>query len=92
MFFECDGLQHFQPISRFGGEERFKKQLDRDYRKNQIFKDKYNGCRLIRIYNEEIIHEKINIIFDSSTTIEMLAKNFKNIFVIENGQILLQKR
>ncbi len=44
---EYDGVQHFEPVKYFGGEERFVKNKYRDEIKNQFaFK---NGIRLIRI-------------------------------------------
>jgi hypothetical protein len=91
IIFECDGLQHFQPVKLFGGDETFKVQIERDYAKNQTVKDNYHGNRFIRIFSDEIINDKVDLIFNSSTTIEMLDKNFKNIFVIENGKVILQK-
>lgn len=44
---EYDGIQHFQPIERMGGEKEFKALKDRDEIKNQYCKEKNIG--LIRI-------------------------------------------
>lgn len=44
---ECDGQQHFNPVSVFGGKEAFRKQQQNDEIKNQYCKD--NNITLIRI-------------------------------------------
>lgn len=33
---ECQGEQHFKPIKHFGGEERFKKVIERDNKKLKL--------------------------------------------------------
>ncbi|WCS68334.1 hypothetical protein Goe21_02240 [Bacillus phage vB_BsuM-Goe21] len=69
---EFDGIQHFKPVKRFGGEERFKIQQKRDSIKNQFCKE--NEIRLIRIPYFKI--KNISLILSnllevtSSTTIE----------------------
>ena len=50
---EYQGLQHFQPIEFFGGEESFKKVVERDKRKMDLCRK--NNVQLIYYnYNEEI--------------------------------------
>lgn len=44
---EYDGIQHFQPVELFGGEEQFKIQQERDVYKNQWCKE--NNIPLIRV-------------------------------------------
>jgi very-short-patch-repair endonuclease len=44
---EYDGLQHYEPVKRFGGEEKFKTQKIYDEIKNKYCKD--NGIKMIRI-------------------------------------------
>ena len=44
---EYDGLQHYEPVERFGGEETFKKTQIYDEIKNKYCKD--NGIKMIRI-------------------------------------------
>jgi very-short-patch-repair endonuclease len=44
---EYDGLQHYKPVKRFGGEETFKKTQIYDEIKNKYCKD--NGIKMIRI-------------------------------------------
>lgn len=39
MAIECQGIQHFKVVSHFGGEETFRKQLERDKRKKRICKE-----------------------------------------------------
>ena len=48
---EFDGIQHFEPIKRFGGEKEFKNNQERDNCKNIWCKE--NNIKLIRIkYNQ----------------------------------------
>lgn len=55
---EYDGIQHFQPINFFGGEENFQKGQLRDKIKNNYCIE--NNIKLIRIkYDEEITLERI---------------------------------
>lgn len=86
---ECDGDQHFRSVKLFGGDEQFKIQLEHDYYKNLTVMNK--NKRLIRIYSKEITSEKIDLIFNSSTTNEMLSEIFKNILIIDEGNIVLKK-
>ena len=44
---EYDGIQHFEPIERFGGKEEFSRTKIRDNIKTQYCKD--NNIKLIRI-------------------------------------------
>lgn len=47
---ECQGRQHFEPVTAFGGEEEFKKILERDTRKSSLCEE--NDVKLI-LYSEE---------------------------------------
>lgn len=49
---ECQGLQHFMPISFFGGDEGFEKMLQRDKRKKELC-DEHN-IKLIYFSHENI--------------------------------------
>lgn len=52
-FIEYNGKQHYEPIEYFGGEERFKKQVERDNDLRQYCKD--NNIRLLEIkYTEDL--------------------------------------
>lgn len=61
---EYDGEQHFRPIKYFGGEQQFKKTVERDKIKNNYCHD--NNIKLIRIlytdYNniERILKKELN--------------------------------
>ena len=44
---EYQGRQHFEPIEFFGGEEAFKKNIERDKRKRELCKK--NSCHLIEV-------------------------------------------
>lgn len=61
---ECQGEQHFKPIKFFGGEEKFKKTIERDKRKKNICEE--NGVKLYyyanKKYTDDIITEKEKII------------------------------
>ena len=58
---EYQGDQHYYPIEFFGGEESFKKNKNRDEKKNKLCKD--NNCHLIYVnpdYNLDDILNEIN--------------------------------
>jgi len=63
VYIEYDGVQHFEPVAHFGGEEAFQCTQERDAIKDQYCKD--NNIRLIRIsykdYDriEEILTEEL---------------------------------
>ena len=42
---ECQGIQHFEPVDIFGGEESFKKTIERDRLKKALSEE--NGIKLI---------------------------------------------
>ena len=62
---EYDGIQHFEPIKAFGGEEKFKLTQKRDKIKEQYCKD--NNIHLIRIRYDEDIIQKIEEFFKQPT-------------------------
>jgi predicted nucleic acid-binding Zn-ribbon protein len=65
LYAEYDGIQHFSPVDKFGGEEAFKKQVIRDKEKNEYCKA--NNLKLIRIpYYENYQLKLIEAIFDVS--------------------------
>lgn len=53
---EYQGKQHFEPVEYFGGEEHFKKQIERDELKRQL--SKKNKVKLVYITYKEIVDEK----------------------------------
>lgn len=57
---EYDGLQHFQPLVMFGGEEEFKKVQIKDKIKTEYCKS--NNIKLIRISYKEDIIEKLKLL------------------------------
>ena len=65
---EYNGIQHYQPIDCFGGEEAFNKGQHRDKRKVQLCKD--NNCTLYIIRYDDVnydrIREDINNILNSN--------------------------
>ncbi len=59
---EYQGLQHYQPVEFFGGEQAFKLTKERDARKKQLCLD--NGCHLIYVkkgYDLNKVLESIKI-------------------------------
>jgi hypothetical protein len=59
---EYDGIQHFKPISIFGGSEEFEKTKIRDEIKNKYCLE--NSIKLYRISYEDDIKESLNLIFN----------------------------
>lgn len=58
---EYQGIQHYKPIERFGGEEHFKIQKANDRKKKKICKD--HGVQLVEwSYQEVITEENLKII------------------------------
>lgn len=70
---ECQGGQHFSPCSIFGGEERFKLQIERDLRKKQLCEE--NGVKLL-YYTNVKIPDDFNL-YHVETDIEKLLKNIQ---------------
>jgi hypothetical protein len=63
---EYQGLQHYEPVDFFGGEESFKKGKERDLKKKKRFKE--NNSILIEVskgYNINELFKKINVIINS---------------------------
>lgn len=71
---EYQGLQHFIPISWFGGEKSFNKILERDRRKLSICKDNdikllyYSECNIPKDFNE------YNVISDKEELFKLIEK------------------
>jgi hypothetical protein len=57
---EYDGIQHFQPVSYWGGVNRYENQIISDNIKNQYCKD--NNIKLIRIRYDENIEQKLSFL------------------------------
>lgn len=57
-FIEYNGIQHYQPVERFGGQSIFEKQVERDEYVRRYCKD--NNIRLLEINYKENIQEKLN--------------------------------
>lgn len=54
---ECQGEQHFRPVGQFGGEEGFRKTVERDERKARLCEE--NGIRLFYIRYDESLRERL---------------------------------
>ena len=61
---ECQGRQHFMPISKFGGKKGFEYSLKRDGKKKKFCID--NNIKLLyyadKNYNDEIITDKNKLV------------------------------
>ena len=60
-FIEINGIQHYEPVEYFGGEERFKRRQEYDYLKEEFCK-KNNYPYLIVKYDE--LHNLKYLIYD----------------------------
>jgi hypothetical protein len=61
---EYQGIQHYEPVKLFGGEEKFKIQQKRDKIKMEYCQN--NNIPLIIIKYDESIVDKLNLLFDVS--------------------------
>ena len=61
MCIEYDGEQHFKPISKFGGEDKYLIRLKLDEIKNLWCQN--SNIKLLRISYKESILDKLNSIF-----------------------------
>ena len=65
MFIEYQGVQHDRPVGYFGGEEKFKKQIEHDTRKREFAE--FNNINLLEIWYydykniERILKEQLDI-------------------------------
>lgn len=69
---ECQGLQHFKPVTVFGGVKGFSKQQERDNRKVQLCKE--NDIRILYFTHEKIVDDKGQYITTSSDLISEIKK------------------
>jgi very-short-patch-repair endonuclease/predicted Zn-ribbon and HTH transcriptional regulator len=60
---EYDGIQHYEPVSRFGGNKSYNRVLINDSIKNNWCKE--NGINLIRIRHNEDIKDKLTDLLKS---------------------------
>jgi very-short-patch-repair endonuclease len=72
---EFDGIQHFEPVEYFGGEETFLKQRENDSLKNIYCSN--NGINLLRIHYEDM--EEIEYLLE----VVFISKPFgENIYIL----------
>lgn len=67
---EFDGLQHFEPVEFFGGEEKFKIQQRNDLYKNMFCEE--NGWSLLRIHYKDAGEAEELISFACAGPLRML--------------------
>lgn len=73
MAIECQGEQHFRKINRFGGEEKFAKDIFRDELKyNKCIN---NGVKIIYIIPDKKINKNINRIYSNTEVLKIKDKN-----------------
>ena len=68
MCIEYDGLQHFEPIEFFGGEDGFKKRQYNDSIKTAYCKS--NGIQLLRIRYDQNVKEVLDTFFNNTKLIK----------------------
>ena len=68
---ECQGLQHFEPVEHFGGEDGFKQTLERDKRKFK--KCQKNGIKVLYYSNLGIEYP-----YDVFEDVDLLFEEIKN--------------
>ena len=69
---ECQGLQHFEPFEFFGGEEKFKQQVERDKLKKQLCDE--HGIKLL-YYSNLGIDYPYEVFEDKEKLLEEIKKN-----------------
>jgi rubrerythrin len=72
---ECQGIQHFQPIKQFGGEESFQKTLERDKKKQ--FLCETNNVQLLYFGDKK--HNE-NIITSQKDLLNLIQQNYDTRF------------
>ena len=77
MAIECQGEQHYKPVEQFGGEDEFKKSLERDQRKLQLCNE--NGIKLLYFTHYPNINEEGNIYKNKDKLLEEILHNVKSI-------------
>jgi hypothetical protein len=67
---ECQGIQHYEPIKRFGGEKGFIKTVERDLKKAKLCEE--NGIKLIYFTHYKNINKTGNIYCNKDTLLKEL--------------------
>lgn len=70
---ECQGIQHFEPIDYFGGEEAFNKTIIRDKHKFELCKE--NGITLLYYSNYKKDNYISNIFNNSDELLQCITEN-----------------
>jgi hypothetical protein len=66
---EMDGIQHFEPVEFFGGDEALKANQERDTRKNKLCQDKnYHLLRLDHLVNRNTYEAEVITFFNKVST------------------------
>ena len=71
---ECQGIQHFKPISLFGGETEFNKIIDRDKQKKKLCKE--NNVQLLYFCDKKINANEFDNYFYSAVELINHIKNY----------------
>lgn len=71
---ECQGRQHFEPVKAFGGEDEYKRIVERDSEKYNLCKE--NGVKLL-YYSHKSIFGKHELKHDVITTKKLLLEEIK---------------
>ena len=89
---ECQGVQHFEPRVAFGGEDNFKKCVERDEIKRNLARE--NGVILIYHLKKEYLRYTENLTEPVFTTLDDLLnfiKSSPNVSAIEKDSVSLQQ-
>lgn len=75
---ECQGRQHFEIVNAFGGEQEFKKGLDRDNKKKHL--SEKNGVKLIYFLDKRFnkYMKDNDIYFNDVDELVKYIKDYKN--------------
>lgn len=69
---ECQGKQHFVPSTLFGGEEEFKKQIERDREKFNVCKE--HGIDILYYTNQSVKSEEYNLLYEIDDLLKEIKK------------------
>ena len=72
LFIECQGIQHFEPVEYFGGEEKFKTQQEHDKLKRNYAKN--HQANLLEIRYDEDLVACLDSYFSTNTPIKKYTK------------------
>lgn len=82
---ECQGLQHFEPVEFFGGEESFNEIIERDRRKKQLCEA--NNVPLFYIRYDENVEERLQQILSEFVDVTTYHQTTVNETTVTEQQV-----